>query len=496
MVSGCGGGDSSSGGGTPPPPSATQFSVSPASGSVTSGNALNISVQALDNSNNLVSSFAGPLQVSSSDPNAALPGSLSLSGGQTTFSVTFNTVGNQTVSVSSGSLSGTSKAISVNPAVLVILTGALANGVIGTPYNQSIQATGGVAPFAWTVISGTLPHNLSLNPSTTNMVTISGTPDTALQGVAFTLQVTDSAHHTALQPYSVSILLQPDALNLSSGSFNFGNQILGSASSAQSETLTNTGTVDVAISSIAITMLNPPQSNPGEFTQSSTTCGSSLPAGASCAINLIFTPAQTGNRTAILTITDDTAGSPQQAGLTGVGLSMGPNATLSSPVLSFTTQLVPTKSPPQYLQLTNYGAVALTIGSITSNNNVFAETDNCGASLASAASCTINVTFTPGGQGLVNGTLSIADDAADTPQTVSLSGTGATTTPLLNGYCYSHCKPEVHVSACPAGQLSKTPGHSGCPFGPNGGTVVPVDLDTPCAIPPGSWFDRGYCVIE
>src|SRR6516225_8015521 len=69
------------GSGTPPSASATQFSVSPASGSVTSGTAVSITVQALDDSNKLVSSFAGTLQVSSSDPNAALPGPLSLSGG-------------------------------------------------------------------------------------------------------------------------------------------------------------------------------------------------------------------------------------------------------------------------------------------------------------------------------------------------------------------------------------------------------------------------------
>src|SRR5215469_1946895 len=78
------------GSGTPPPSaSATQFSVSPASGSVTSGTAVSITVQALDDSNKLVSSFAGTLQVSSSDPNAALPVPLPLSGGQATFSVTF-----------------------------------------------------------------------------------------------------------------------------------------------------------------------------------------------------------------------------------------------------------------------------------------------------------------------------------------------------------------------------------------------------------------------
>lgn len=233
---GASGNSGSTAGGAPPPVSATKFSVSPASGSVTSGTALSVTVQALDDSNNLVTSFAGTLEVSSSDTKAVIAGSLSLSGGKATFLVTFNTLGNQTISVSAGSVRGTSPAISVNP-VMAILTGALSSGVIGIPFNQTIQATGGVAPFAWKVSSGALPHNLSLVPTTTNTVTISGTPDTASQGVAFTIQVSDSAHHTASQPYTVSILLQTDTLVLSAASLNFGNQVVGSASEALTETL-------------------------------------------------------------------------------------------------------------------------------------------------------------------------------------------------------------------------------------------------------------------
>ena len=44
--------------------------------------------------------------------------------------------------------------------------------------------------------------------------------------------------------------------------------------------------------------------------------------------------------------------------------------------------------------------------------------------LASGASCTINVTFTPSTTGSVTGTLSITDNAAGSPQAVSLSGAG------------------------------------------------------------------------
>ena len=484
------------GSGTPPSASATQLSVSPASGSVTSGTAVSITVQALDDSNKLVSSFAGTLQVSSSDPNAALPGPLSLSGGQATFSVTFNTAGNQTLSVSTGSVRGTSPTIIVNP-VMAILTGALSSGVIGIAFNQTIQATGGVAPFAWKVSSGALPHSLSLNPTTTNTVTISGTPDTASQGIAFTIQVSDSAHHTATQSYTVSILLQTDSLVLSAASVDFGNQIVGKASGILTETLTNTATADVVISSIAINMLNPPSSNPGEFTQSGTTCGSTLAPGASCAINLTFTPGQTGPRAAVLTITDDTAGSPQSVGLAGVGLISGPNATLSTESLPFLgTELVGTTSPPRTLSLSNYGTVALNIGSISATSS-FAETNNCIGSLPPLASCNISVTFTPGGSGDMTGTLSISDDAAGATQKVALSGTGSTNTPPLNGACLVYCgfpgggpgRPSApDPSHCPVGQPSHNPVYASCFM-----SSVVIDEARRCAVTINRRSYSGVC---
>ena len=391
---------------------------------------------------------------------------------------------------SGGSAVGSASAtLSVTPAPLMIM-GALSNGVIGTPFNQSLQSTGGVAPFAWTVNSGALPHNLTLSPSNTNTVTIVGTPDTAAQGVTFTIQVTDAAHHTASQPFTVSILLQADSLALSVANLNFGTQLVGSLSGALPETLSNNATSAMVISSLAVSGSNAP-----EFNQTSTTCGASLAAGASCAVNLTFTPGQPGPRSAALTITDDTAGSPQSVPLSGVGLTAGPNATLSVAGVSFSTQLVSTTSRATSVVLTNYGSVTLNVSSVAASSD-FSETDNCVPSLASQASCVISVAFTPSGAGTVAGTLSITDDAPDSPQKVSLTGIGASMTPLLTGYCYSQCKLPVKVAACPAGQQAETPGSSGCPYGYEGNRGVPVDLDRSCVVPPGNFHDRGYCETE
>jgi hypothetical protein len=59
------------------------------------------------------------------------------------------------------------------------------------PYNQTIAAAGGVAPFVWNVASGNLPQNVVLGSSSAAAVTLSGTPDTA-QIAAFAIEVRDS----------------------------------------------------------------------------------------------------------------------------------------------------------------------------------------------------------------------------------------------------------------------------------------------------------------
>ena len=80
------------------------------------------------------------------------------------------------------------------------------------------------------------------------------------------------------------------------------------------------------------------------------------------------------------------------------------NATVSPSSLTFGSQTVGTTSPIQTITLTNAGSVDITISSVTAwticpacfgHANQFAETNNCGSSLAPGGSCQITVTFTP-----------------------------------------------------------------------------------------------------
>lgn len=88
--------------------------------------------------------------------------------------------------------------------------------------------------------------------------------------------------------------------------------------------------------------------------------------------------------------------------------------------MAFGEQSVGTTSAPQVVTVTNDGGAAITIGISVSSG--FAETDNCVPTVAANGSCSISVTFSPTGAGSASGSLTLTDDATNSPQVVSLSG--------------------------------------------------------------------------
>jgi uncharacterized repeat protein (TIGR03803 family) len=291
-------------------------------------------------------------------------------------------------------------------------------------------------------------------------------------------------------------------VTLSPTSLNFGNQTIGIASSPQAATLTNSGNLPLTITSIEIT-----GANSSDFGQTNN-CPSSLPPNNSCQISVTFTPAATGNRTAALSITDNAPGSPQSIPLTGVGTP--PSVTLSPPRLTFPPQVVGTTSQPQTVQLSASDAIAIT--SIEASAE-FGQTNNCGKGLPAGGKCQILLTLTPAASGPQNGTLTINDSGADSPQTAQLSGTGqdfsltpsvSSTQAVAPGQVANYT-----VAVAPLGGFNRTvtlrcdgaPAQSTCSVSPssvtlNGAASAPVavtvttagtsaSLAYPSALPPG-----------
>ncbi|TAN23767.1 MAG: choice-of-anchor D domain-containing protein, partial [Acidobacteria bacterium] len=235
------------------------------------------------------------------------------------------------------------------------------------------------------------------------------------------LAITDNS---AGSPQSVALsgtgTPAPPAASLSPVSLNFSSQEIEQVSAAQAITLTNSGGSALIITGIATA---------GDFAETNT-CGSSVAAAANCTISVTFKPTAGGNRFGTLTFTDNASDSPQAVPLFGPGLQVNPVATFSPTSLTFASQVVGSVSPAHVIVLSNGGASALAITSISASGDFF-ETNYCGSSVVGGGACIISVTFKPTTTGNRAGSLTVADNAADSPQSISLAGTGKSATPAV-----------------------------------------------------------------
>lgn len=109
-----------------------------------------------------------------------------------------------------------------------------------------------------------------------------------------------------------------------------------------------------------------------------------------------------------------------------------PKAALSASNVDFGGQYVNTTSTEQTITLSNPGSARLRIDSITVTPS-FQQTNTCGSGVEAKGQCSVSVTFTPTVEGTLTGNISFADNAAGSPQTVSLSGSGVPAPPSCGG---------------------------------------------------------------
>jgi hypothetical protein len=202
-------------------------------------------------------------------------------------------------------------------------------------------------------------------------------------------------------------------VTLTPANLAFPVQLVGTTSSAQTATLTNTGTVPVNIANISTT---------GPFTESNN-CPASLPVKQNCQIQIKFAPIQSGPATGKLSVTDDASGSPQTVALSGTGTVVK----LSPVGVDFGNQQVGTKSSPAPVQVINVGPTTISIYGIMikgKNPGDFSQTNDCKKSLPAGGSCTIQITFAPQVTGKRSASLHVSDNGGGSPQAVRLLGTG------------------------------------------------------------------------
>ena len=162
----------------------------------------------------------------------SLPGGLSLAAGTGVISGTPAAAGTSSFTITvTDSLTATgSKALSIAvvPAALVVTTATLPDGTATIAgYSQTLAATGGTAPYTWSVVAGALPGGLTLTGATG---VIAGTP-AAAGDFAFTVRATDAAAVTADKALTIHIAAAPGVLAVTTASLPAATQ--GVAYSAQ-----------------------------------------------------------------------------------------------------------------------------------------------------------------------------------------------------------------------------------------------------------------------
>ncbi|HXJ94620.1 MAG TPA: choice-of-anchor D domain-containing protein [Terriglobia bacterium] len=342
--------------------------------------------------------------VSIADNAAGSPQTVSLTG--------TGTGGSPTVTLSPKSLSYSRQLVGTSSAAQAVTLTNSGNA----PLNITSVSVTGTNPGDFTETNGC---GADVEPGTNCTINVTFTPVHSGTRKA-TVSITDNATGS---PQTVSLTGVGTQVELVPLSLSFTNQAIGTTSPAQTVTLTNTSpNAALTINSITIT-----GTNSGDFAQTNT-CGTGVAIGASCTISVTFTPTAGGTRTASVSISDSGGGSPQTVSLTGAGGL--PSVSLSPTSLTFASQNIGTTSPAQVVTLTNTGNGTLSLTSITitgTNPGDFAETNTCGTAVAAGANCSISVTFSPTTTGTRTATLSVTDNAAGSPQTVSLTGTGAST---------------------------------------------------------------------
>jgi Abnormal spindle-like microcephaly-assoc'd, ASPM-SPD-2-Hydin len=209
-------------------------------------------------------------------------------------------------------------------------------------------------------------------------------------------------------------------LSPSASPISFGNVAVGS-NSTQSLSITNTGTSAVNVTAATI-------SGSG-FTITGGNLATSIGVGQSVTAQIQFAPTSSGAASGTLTVTSDASNSPLMISLSGTGTQ--PGLSISPASLSFGNVTVG-QSSSQAVTLTNTGNSNLMISQATVSGAGFSTSGlTLPATLSSGQNISMNVQFAPTVAGGATGSIILTDTAPNSPQTISLAGSGVASNATL-----------------------------------------------------------------
>jgi hypothetical protein len=235
----------------------------------------------------------------------------------------------------------------------------------------------------------------------------------------------------------------PPMLSFSATSLLFNTTAIGAADTPQTVTIQNTGTT---AAQLGIQLSSGYSESPLSDFLESTTCGTTLAASSSCTITVTFAPGPPlascvlpdcgpTSRGAEILITDNAVQGDQTISLSGTS-SVGASVTISPNPIVFPAQAAGTSSTPLYVSLEATGDTPFAASSIAlsgPNATDFQLTltgvggNNCTSLFPPGSLCALDVTFSPpaAATGTRTATLTFTDNAADSPQSVTVTGTVA-----------------------------------------------------------------------
>jgi hypothetical protein len=234
---------------------------------------------------------------------------------QATLTTTTDTAGMQSTTLTGIGISGLSSA-TIAPASLSFLN--TAQGVTSLAQVVTVTNSGAATLHISSVMLGgpnvgdfTMASNCNgpygANATCAINVTFSPQPDgVRTASIAIADDVPGSPQFVPLTGTGSGSPVSIPAVTITPSTLSFAGTLQGTTSTAQSITVTNSGTAALHISSVKMG-----GANAGDFAVSNGCTTPAYAASATCMVALTFTPSATGMRAGTLTITDDAAGSTQ-----------------------------------------------------------------------------------------------------------------------------------------------------------------------------------------
>ena len=337
--------------------------------------------------------LGGAVTISSNAPNSPAKVALSGTGVSASLTLTANPVQLAFGGINAGSSSSKSVTVTNNGNASVTISQITASA-------RDVHTSGITPP-------------LALAPGQAKVMSVSFSPTTA-ENVTGNVTVTSSQGSNAVIAVSGTGLQA--ALGLNPSSVAFGSVPVGSANS-QTVQVSNPGTGVLTIS-----QMNAAGSG---FSTNGIALPLSINPGATSTFNVQYLPATAGPVPGSVSIVSNAPSSPTALALSGTGVAAVRTLAFTTTSIGFGS-VSTAGSVSENVGITNTGNSDVTISQIIASGAGFRVNGaNTPVTLSPAQTLTIAPSFSPTSAGSVNGTVAVTSNAAGSPATITLTGTGA-----------------------------------------------------------------------